>query len=370
MLPCHFTSAKLYAKKDISNLLLKNGKYNPKYEEPYDLIGENEFLNLFQAYNLKSKITIDEHEIAKRLADSPPIWESHNSLYDYRLFLHWYERRYKINIINENILINLNSYSELWTNSNNKISHVYSKEECTKLIYENILSFSQSDRYSGFSLFYENYFPIFPDLDLLSFEDFKGVNFIKYLLDLFPKIKGVSSKKLHFIRFSFEQPNEWEYEGGIHYHGKYQLPSFVPIVLNKGNKIFNYRNLENLLRSNKGLPKIGEGWISETTLFYLVKQKFDQYEVIQHASPKWLGRQHLDIYFSNLNIGIEYQGKQHNEPVNFFGGEEAHLKTLERDDRKKKLCYENNCTLLFVYPETITEDFLKELEIIVSLRKI
>ena len=147
---------------------------------------------------------------------------------------------------------------------------------------------------------------------------------------------------------------------------------FIYYVENKLVETFSIYvdSLQNKFRISRGIPRIGEGWVSETNLFYLVKQKFDQYEVIQHASPKWLGRQHLDIYFSNLNIGIEYQGKQHNEPVSFFGGEEAHLKTLERDDRKKKLCYENNCTLLFVYPETITEDFLKELEIIVSLRKI
>jgi hypothetical protein len=366
MLPCYFTSAKLYAKKDISNLIINDGKYTPKYEGPFELLEENEFLNLFQESHLKSKITTDEHEIAKRLVESPPIWESPNSIYDFRLFLHWYERKYKTNIVNENILINLNSFSELWLNRNNKVSHVYSKEECKKVIYKNILSFSQSERFIGFSLFYENYFPIFPDLESISFEDFKGVNFIKYLIDLFPTIKGVTSKKLHFIRFSFEQPNDWEFEGGIHYHGKYQLPSFVPTVLNKGNQIINYRNLENLLRSNKGLPKIGEGWISETTLFYLIKQKFNQYEIIQHGSPTWLGRQHLDIYFPQYNIGIEYQGKQHTEPINFFGGEDALAKTIERDNRKKKLCFENNCTLLFVFPETNTEDFLEELENILS----
>lgn len=56
------------------------------------------------------------------------------------------------------------------------------------------------------------------------------------------------------------------------------------------------------------MPKVGEGWISETELFYKISDYFKEDEVVHHASPKWLGRQHLDIYFPKLNIGIEYQG--------------------------------------------------------------
>ena len=121
-------------------------------------------------------------------------------------------------------------------------------------------------------------------------------------------------------------------------------------------------------RESIGLPKIGQGWVSETNLFNAVKSYFEREQIIQHASPKWLGRQHLDIYFPELNIGIEYQGKQHNEPIDFFGGVESFQKTIERDLRKKQLCNENNCILLFVYPETKTDDFILELESIVNAR--
>jgi hypothetical protein len=105
---------------------------------------------------------------------------------------------------------------------------------------------------------------------------------------------------------------------------------------------------ENILRNFFGLPEKGKGWVSETTLFYLIQREFKQYPLIHQARPKWLGRQSLDIYFPTLNIAIEYQGKQHYEPIEYFGGVEAFVKNVERDNKKLKLCRENNCSLIYV----------------------
>ena len=121
------------------------------------------------------------------------------------------------------------------------------------------------------------------------------------------------------------------------------------------------REAEDLFREAEGLPKIGEGWISETTLYYLIKENLVNHEVIHHGSEKWLGRQHLDIYIPELKIAVEYQGRQHSEPVEFFGGQEAFEKNLERDARKKRLCDENGVNLLYVYPETDRDDFIQNL---------
>ena len=57
-----------------------------------------------------------------------------------------------------------------------------------------------------------------------------------------------------------------------------------------------------------------------------MKTHFKLEEVFHHGNPKWLGLQHVDIWFPKYKIGIEYQGKQHDEPVEFFGGEESFLK--------------------------------------------
>jgi len=121
------------------------------------------------------------------------------------------------------------------------------------------------------------------------------------------------------------------------------------------------RESENDLRLSKGLPKIGEGWISETELYYKIKNKFSNYKVIHHGKPTWLGKQHLDIYIPDLNIGIEYQGKQHVVPVEFFGGEISFQENKKRDLRKKKLCEENSCTLYEVFPEDDFNEFVDKI---------
>ena len=104
---------------------------------------------------------------------------------------------------------------------------------------------------------------------------------------------------------------------------------------------------ENYFRKNSGLPKIGEGWISETNLYYEIKEALTC-EVIQHGKPKWLGRQHFDIWIPSLNVAIEYQGLQHDKPIDFFGGEKSFLDNQKRDLKKKKLCFENNVKLIEV----------------------
>jgi hypothetical protein len=129
------------------------------------------------------------------------------------------------------------------------------------------------------------------------------------------------------------------------------------------------RESENELRVNKGLPKIGEGWISETELYYSIKTHFPNYKVYHHGKPKWIGRQHLDIYIEELNIGIEYMGTQHYESIDFFGGDESLIKTKERDEIKREKCNSNNCTLLIVNEGYILQELINTIENIISSSK-
>lgn len=108
------------------------------------------------------------------------------------------------------------------------------------------------------------------------------------------------------------------------------------------------RLAENNYRESIGMPKIGEGWISETELYYKIKEAFPNEQVIHHGSPEWLGRQHLDIWIPELKVAVEYQGAQHDQPVDFFGGQEAFEKNQERDAVKKKKCLENGVRLIEV----------------------
>lgn len=116
------------------------------------------------------------------------------------------------------------------------------------------------------------------------------------------------------------------------------------------------RGCEDELRVSRGLPKIGEGWVTETDLFHKIHDAFPDEVIRQHGRPKWLGRQHLDIYFPETNIGVEYQGEQHLRPMEHLGGEERFLKQQQLDDRKRVLCKENGCELIEVEPGSLFDE--------------
>lgn len=120
------------------------------------------------------------------------------------------------------------------------------------------------------------------------------------------------------------------------------------------------REAENKLRTEMGVPKVGEGWVSETELYYKIKEFLSPKEVVHNYRAKWLGRQHLDIFIPELNIAFEYQGLQHSKPVDFFGGEEAFNKNKLRDAKKKEICKRENICLIEVFPD-YDFDYIKNL---------
>jgi hypothetical protein len=121
--------------------------------------------------------------------------------------------------------------------------------------------------------------------------------------------------------------------------------SFVKLAIrNKASSFL--REAENEYRKKIGAKKIGETWISETELFYKIKNYLSDFEVIHHGRPEWLGRQHFDIWIPDLKCAIEYQGQQHDQPIDFFGGEKAFKQNQRRDKQKKEKAIANNVTLI------------------------
>ncbi len=130
-----------------------------------------------------------------------------------------------------------------------------------------------------------------------------------------------------------------------------------------GKSLFTLlRQTENEVRAARGIAAIGEAWVSETELLYRVRELLPGVEVLPHGQPKWLGRQHLDIWIPAHNIGIEYHGLQHFQPVEFFGGEEAFQRVQERDSRKRSLCERNGVRLVeIIYDQDIDDPTLRAL---------
>ena len=64
----------------------------------------------------------------------------------------------------------------------------------------------------------------------------------------------------------------------------------------------------------------------------------------------------FDFYLPDYNICIEYDGKQHYESINYFGGKETYEYTIRHDRMKDDYCKENNITLLRIpYYEDVNE---------------
>ncbi|NRG98332.1 hypothetical protein HPA99_07150 [Streptococcus suis] len=107
-------------------------------------------------------------------------------------------------------------------------------------------------------------------------------------------------------------------------------------------------------------------WVSEYSLYKLVKKEFSDYKVIYQHRPVFLtsskgGRMSYDIYISQLKIAIEYQGKQHFEPVDFFGGKIGFEKTIQRDKEKLLISQERGIRVIYYnYWEKISKEILRQ----------
>lgn len=137
----------------------------------------------------------------------------------------------------------------------------------------------------------------------------------------------------------------------------------VNIVRNVVNEYYkkvktNIRNLENQVRKNSGYKEVGSIY-NEMLIFKFFTDNFNSYDIAYQYSPQWLGRQRFDVYIKSLNIAIEYNGKQHYQPIEFFGGDKGFENLVRLDLLKRKKCLENDCILFEIkYDEDINHSLL------------
>ena len=105
-------------------------------------------------------------------------------------------------------------------------------------------------------------------------------------------------------------------------------------------------------------------WKSEELVYEYTKKLFNKHKVIYQHRPYFLhtqnGQMSYDVFVCGENIAIEYQGKQHFEPVEFFGGQKHFEEQTKRDEIKRNKSEENNIILIYVnYWEDISLDLIK-----------
>src|SRR3989338_2362197 len=190
--------------------------------------------------------------------------------------------------------------------------------------------------------------------------------------DLFKFLYAGNNSGIVNLEKEFEKESKEYFKKKYNWIVKTFAPKIIEASMDRRRKIYKkigdkqkeshqyVRNARNFYREKFNLPRIGEGWISETKLFELVKKYFQDYKVYFHYRQSWLNGLELDIFVPDKNLAIEYMGKQHYEPVNFFGGKESYLAVVQRDKLKKELCQKNGINLVyFDYQTEVTKDNLK-----------
>jgi hypothetical protein len=107
-------------------------------------------------------------------------------------------------------------------------------------------------------------------------------------------------------------------------------------------------NTETIARQELGIPLNDDKWVSETILFHKMQSLFPNVQVIRQGIPLWLSPQRFDVWVPSLKFAVEYNGKQHYEPVDFFGGIEGFKSQKKRDRRKATLSVKNGVRLFIV----------------------
>ena len=133
---------------------------------------------------------------------------------------------------------------------------------------------------------------------------------------------------------------------------------YIDIILNKDKYILDAKEFANYHKSEKR-------WKSEELMYEYVKKIFAKNEVVHQHRPYFLhtknGQMSYDVFVYGEKIAFEYQGKQHFEPVEYFGGEGHFEEQRKRDELKLKLSEENGIVLIYVnYWEDISIDLIKE----------
>lgn len=121
----------------------------------------------------------------------------------------------------------------------------------------------------------------------------------------------------------------------------------------------------NGILSGTGCPKCNESkgektianWLNKNNILYESQKRFDDCR-----SKKPLP---FDFYLPHYNVCIEYNGIQHYEPIDYFGGQKNFESQILRDKIKREYCKKNNILLFEVpYYSDLDEELIRLYDLI------
>ena len=117
-------------------------------------------------------------------------------------------------------------------------------------------------------------------------------------------------------------------------------------------QLFIKKNMKRISKFTKGFSK-GENTIWNWLNYNKIKFEFQK----RFSDCKDKKSLPFDFYLPDYNLCIEYQGKQHYEPINYFGGLEKFTYQQYHDELKKEYCEEKGISLLCIpYDKNIEEE--------------
>lgn len=159
----------------------------------------------------------------------------------------------------------------------------------------------------------------------------------------------LSHNVMHRLNFLSSLAHQFKMPTGRYLSIDREMTKYRSRLREKRTEIYN-----SVVGENKATYK----WTSEQLLYHIVKSVFA--DAVFQYKTNWLGNQSLDIFIPSKSVGIEYQGLQHYQPVDLFGGEKQFVERKRLDERKKILCQENNVTLIeWKYNKEISDESVK-----------
>lgn len=119
----------------------------------------------------------------------------------------------------------------------------------------------------------------------------------------------------------------------------------VKIFCNK-HGIFEQIPKDHLNGSGCNLCKVSKGEMSIVNLLDILGIRYERNKIFDSCKGINNGNLPFDFYINDIDLLIEYDGRQHFEPVIAFGGKESFDKQVINDDIRNRWCLNNNIEIL------------------------